>query len=151
MYEGIIPITEILNKAVKELEIKEGEFEKTSTMKIKRYEELSKDKNDVKKVTKKEIKAAVMYGLKAGKDMAEADLAAVAYMQGAERYKPKWYKVADGDLPPIENDYCSINVLTDKGDIAYYVYNYNCWCVEPSGTVIEPPIAWYELSIFKEM
>ena len=30
-------------KAVKELEIKEGEFEKTSTMKIKRYKELSKD------------------------------------------------------------------------------------------------------------
>ena len=29
-------------KAVKALEIKEGEFEKTSTMKIKRYKELSK-------------------------------------------------------------------------------------------------------------
>jgi long-chain acyl-CoA synthetase len=31
-------------KAVKALEIKEGEFEKTSTMKIKRYKELAKDK-----------------------------------------------------------------------------------------------------------
>ena len=31
-------------KAVKALEIKEGEFEKTSTMKIKRYKELQKDK-----------------------------------------------------------------------------------------------------------
>ena len=31
-------------KAVKSLEIKEGEFEKTSTMKIKRYKELQKDK-----------------------------------------------------------------------------------------------------------
>lgn len=31
-------------KAVKSLEIKEGEFEKTSTMKIKRYKELNKDK-----------------------------------------------------------------------------------------------------------
>ena len=30
-------------KAVKALEIKEGEFEKTSTMKIKRYKELQKD------------------------------------------------------------------------------------------------------------
>ena len=29
-------------KAVKALEIKEGEFEKTSTMKIKRYKELNK-------------------------------------------------------------------------------------------------------------
>lgn len=102
------------------------------------------------KVTKKEIKAAVMYGLKAGKDMAEADLAAVAYMQGAERYKPKWHKVADGDLPPIENYIYTIDVLTDKGDIAYYVYNYNRWCVEPSGAVIESPIAWCEIPKFKE-
>ena len=31
-------------KAIKSLEIKEGEFEKTSTMKIKRYKELNKDK-----------------------------------------------------------------------------------------------------------
>ena len=34
-----------------------------------------------------------------GKDMVETDLATIAYMQGAERYKPKWHKVADGDLP----------------------------------------------------
>lgn len=31
-------------KAVKKLEIKEGEFEKTSTMKIKRYKELNESK-----------------------------------------------------------------------------------------------------------
>lgn len=37
-------------KAVKELEIKEGEFEKTSTMKIKRYKELQKDKNKIEKI-----------------------------------------------------------------------------------------------------
>ena len=30
-------------KAIKYLELKEGEFEKTSTMKIKRYKELQKD------------------------------------------------------------------------------------------------------------
>ena len=30
-------------KAIKDLEIKEGEFEKTSTMKIKRYKELNKN------------------------------------------------------------------------------------------------------------
>ena len=40
-----------------------------------------------------------MAGLKAGKDMAETDLATIAYMQVAERYKTKWHKVADGDLP----------------------------------------------------
>ena len=45
------------------------------------------------------IKQAYLAGLKAGKDMAEADLATIAYMQGAERYKTKWHKVADGDLP----------------------------------------------------
>ena len=46
-----------------------------------------------------EIRKAYLAGLEAGKDMAEADFATIAYMQGAERYKPKWHKVADGDLP----------------------------------------------------
>ena len=45
------------------------------------------------------IKSHFLAGLKVGKDMAETDLATIAYMQGAERYKPKWHKVADGDLP----------------------------------------------------
>ena len=49
--------------------------------------------------TENDLKHAYLAGLKAGKDMAEADLATIAYMQGAERYKPKWHKVADGDLP----------------------------------------------------
>lgn len=35
-------------KAIKSLEIKEGEFEKTSTMKIKRYKEINKDKDGKK-------------------------------------------------------------------------------------------------------
>ena len=48
---------------------------------------------------RKLCKEAFLAGLKAGKDMAETDLATIAYMQGAERYKPKWHKVADGDLP----------------------------------------------------
>ena len=69
---------------------------------------------------------------------------------GAERYKTKWHKVADGDLPPIENYIYTIDVLTDKGDIAYYVYNYNRWCVEPSGAVIEPPVAWCEIPTYIE-
>lgn len=43
---------------------------------------------------------AFLAGLKAGREMADADLATVAYMQGAERYKTKWHNVADGDLPP---------------------------------------------------
>ena len=44
-------------------------------------------------------KEGFLAGLKAGKDIAEADLATIAYMHGAERYKTKWHKVADGDLP----------------------------------------------------
>ena len=36
-------------KAIKKLEIKEGEFEKTTTMKIKRFKELSKEKKEEKK------------------------------------------------------------------------------------------------------
>ena len=43
-------------KAVKELEIKEGEFEKTSTMKIKRYKELNKNKNGKKEEKKEGVK-----------------------------------------------------------------------------------------------
>lgn len=45
------------------------------------------------------IKRHYLAGVEAGKSQAETDLAIVAYMQGAERYKPEWHKVADGDLP----------------------------------------------------
>ena len=38
---------------------------------------------------REDIKQAHLAGLKAGKDMAEADLATVAYMQGASRNKAK--------------------------------------------------------------
>lgn len=74
-------------------------------------------------------------GLQAGKDINDIT---------------RWHKVVDGDYPPIENDYCSVNILTDKCDIAYYVYNYNRWCVEPSGEVIDPPIAWCEIPEYTE-
>ena len=36
----------------------------------------------------------------------------------------------------------SINVLTDKGEIAYYSYDFDCWIAEPSSAEIDPPIAW---------
>ena len=36
------------------------------------------------------VKSHFLAGLEAGKDMAEADLATIAYMQGAERYKTKY-------------------------------------------------------------
>ena len=44
-------------------------------------------------------------GLKAGKDMGEADLATIAYMQGAERYKTKWHNLRkDPDDLPLNTD-----------------------------------------------
>ena len=84
---------------------------------------------------------AFLAGLKAGKDMAETDLATVAYMQGAERYKTKWHKVAEGDYPPCEKGNHTINVLTDCGNIAYYNYDEECWVAEPTSVEIDPPIA----------
>lgn len=99
---------------------------------------------------KKEVTDIFLAGLKAGKDMAEADLATVAYMQGAERYKTKWHKVADGDYPPCEKGGYTINVLTDCGNIAYYNYDLDCWVAEPASVEIDPPIAWCEIPKYKE-
>lgn len=39
------------------------------------------------------------YNIDENGNVLRTDLATIAYMQGAERYKPKWHKVADGDLP----------------------------------------------------
>ena len=99
---------------------------------------------------KESLKQAHLAGLKAGKDMAEADLATVAYMQGAERYKTKWHKVADGDYPPCEKGNHTINVLTDCGDIAYYNYDEECWIAEPTSVEIDPPVAWCEIPTFTD-
>ena len=96
------------------------------------------------------IEQAYLAGLKAGKDMAEADLATIAYMQGAERYKTKWHKVADGDYPPCEKGNHTINVLTDCGNIAYYNYDEGCWIAESMSVEIDPPIAWCEIPKYKE-
>ena len=89
-------------------------------------------------------------GFKAGKDMAEADIATIAYMKGAERYKTKWHKVADGDYPPYDKCNCSINVLINSGHIAYYNYDNECWIEVFSVIEINPPIAWCEIPKFEE-
>lgn len=60
------------------------------------------------------VKRHYLAGVEAGKSQAETDLAIVAYMQGAERYKPTWHKVTDGDLP----DNCRY-VWTNEG-AGYY-------------------------------
>ena len=56
-----------------------------------------------------------------------------------------WHKVADGDYPPCEIGNYSINIFTDKGGIAYYNYDMECWIVEPSSAEIDPPVAWCEI------
>ena len=87
---------------------------------------------------RKPCKEAFLAGLKAGKDMAETDLATIAYMQGAERYKPKWHKVADGDLPK-DTRY----VWTNVGP-SYYDddRDFPCWRDEFGRT--QGVIAWCE-------
>ena len=89
-------------------------------------------------------------GHKAGKDMAEADLSTIAYMQGAERFKTKWHKVADGDYPAYEKGGFTVNVFTDRGEIAYYNYDEECWVAEPASVEIDPPVAWCEIPKFEE-
>ena len=70
------------------------------------------------------------------------------YIAGFKAGKPKWHKVADGDYPPCEKGNYSINILTDKGDIAYYNYDMECWVAEPSSAEIDPPVAWCEPPTF---
>lgn len=96
------------------------------------------------------VKKAFLAGLKAGKDMAEADLATVAYMQGAERYKTKWHKVTDRDYPPYEKGGFTVNVFTDRGEIAYYNHFLDSWISEPASAEIAPPVAWCEIPKYKE-
>ena len=61
-----------------------------------------------------------------------------------------WHKVADGDYPPCEKGNYSINIFTDKGDIAYYNYDMGCWVAEPSSAEIDPPVAWCERPTFNK-
>ena len=80
------------------------------------------------------------------------DLATIKehFFAGLKAGKPKWHKVADGDYPPCEKGNCTINVLTDCGDIAYYNYDDDCWVAEPTSAEIDPPIAWCERPTFNK-
>ena len=73
-----------------------------------------------------------------------------AYLTGFKAGKPKRHKVADGDYPPCERGNYSINILTDRGEIAYYNYDMECWMAEPSSAEIDPPIAWCEIPKYEE-
>lgn len=73
-----------------------------------------------------------------------------AFLAGLKAGRPKFHKVIDGYMPPRDKFYDTINVLTDKGDIAYYSYNFDCWVAKPSSMEIEPPIAWCEIPKYTE-
>ena len=55
-------------------------------------------------------------GVEVGKSMAETDLATIAYMQGAERYKPKWHNLQKNpnDLPKEKQEVLVYFTLPDK-------------------------------------
>ena len=100
-------------------------------------------------------------GLKAGKDMAETDLATIAYMQGAERYKPKWHDLMEdpNDLPAkrqhvlcytsdpwchnqkgLKNvKHCDVEMGTYMGTGEWYIGCYHTYA---------PPKAWCEIPKF---
>jgi hypothetical protein len=80
------------------------EEEKLAEEQIKKWDSLLYPQMYPVALVKDFIRKAFLAGLKAGKDMAETDLATVAYMQGAERYKPKWHKVSE-QIPTEEKDY----------------------------------------------
>ena len=86
---------------------------------------------------------AFLAGLEAGKDMAETDLATIAYMQGAERYKLKWHDLRK-DPTDLPNNLRS--VWTNVGP-SYYDSRDSCWRDEFGRT--QGVIAWCEPK-FKE-
>lgn len=65
-------------------------------------------------------------------------------------YKPKWHKVADKDYPAYEKGGFTVNVFTDRGEIAYYNHFLDSWISEPASVEIDPPAAWCEIPKYKE-
>ena len=94
------------------------------------------------------VKSHFLAGLKVGKDMAETDLATIAYIQGAERYKTKWHDVRNNpnDLP---EPYTT--VLDENSNRVEYI-GHGKWQVYSEYyerySEVDPPIAWCKIPIF---
>ena len=93
---------------------------------------------------------AFLARLEAGKDMAETDLATIAYMQGAERYKLKWHDLRKNpkDLPEPHStvlDECGDKITYRGGDMWTVYSEYY-----EKGIDAEPPKAWCEVPTFEE-
>ena len=88
---------------------------------------------------------AFLAGLEAGKDMAEADFATIAYIQGAERYKPKWHDLRKdpNDLPKED---CEIITLHKNGNKNIQRWKNGNW----TNAIVIPVIAWCEIPTFTD-
>ena len=67
------------------------------------------------------------------------------YLAGLKAGRPKWHKVADGDLPDNTD-----SVLSDKCVIVYYNFTHACWVDERASVEIDDVIAWCEIPQFKD-
>lgn len=70
-----------------------------------------------------------------------------SYLAGLKAGRPKWHKVADGDLPKHE---VNVLVLFNKQcvDIAHYNYDYKEWHFADS--IVRDVIAWCEIPRYAE-
>lgn len=96
-----------------------------------RFPQLCKGEDDCSDIAT--AKRHYLAGVEAGKSQAETDLATIAYMQGAERYKPEWHKVADGDLPKDAryvwtNEGAGYHAVGDWWDAVGRLQNVIAWC-----------------------
>lgn len=70
-----------------------------------------------------------------------------SFLAGLEKGRPKWHDLRENpnDLPPLEKGarFMSIDVLTDRGETAYYYYE-DCW-YDTYNNEIDQPLAWCEI------
>ena len=113
-----------------------------------RFPQLCKGEEDCSDLAT--AKRHYLAGVEVGKSMAETDLATIAYMQGAERYKMKWHNLQKNpkDLPEPHS-----TVLDEDGDKITYCGG-DVWTVYSEyyekDIDIESPKAWCETPTFTD-
>ena len=79
-----------------------------------------------------------------------------AYLAGIKAGRPKWHKVADGDLPKEEGEYLVCYETEDGNYRNIFILNYTeydeslHWCDEAFETYDEGVIAWCEIPKYTE-
>ena len=88
------------------------------------------------------------------KDMGIRKPCKEAYLAGLKADRPKWHKVADGDLPEAENHFWSRIVLlqTNKGSsiIGFYDHANKAFYEKSTDDVVFGVIAWCEIPKYTE-